>query len=247
MLELENRVAAKTSELLETSKFAALGQMAGGIAHEINTPLASIQLACENILDIGNQAPGVQDELKRETETVVRSAERINVIIQGLRTFSKNDRKAAARSETVHSLIEEALSLTREQLRAEKLDLRLRPGDVELKVRARSIDVTQILLNLITNACDATQGLDDRWIEIDFAGVGDASVAIRVTDSGPGIKLEHRARLFEPFFTTKAIGAGTGLGLSVARNLADANGGTLELDVSAKNTRFVLKLPQSSE
>ena len=73
--------------------------------------------------------------------------------------------------------------------------------------------------------------------------VADASVVIAITDSGLGIPEEIRAKLMQPFFTTKAVGKGTGLGLSISRKIVEAHGGTFEIDASAKNTRFVIKLP----
>jgi signal transduction histidine kinase len=117
------------------------------------------------------------------------------------------------------------------------------PISPDLYVECRSVQISQILLNLVSNAHDAALGQPTRWVRIS-AEVAPAEVSIKVTDSGPGIPPELRPRIMEPFFTTKEFGKGTGLGLSVSKGIAEAHGGRLSYDPSARHTCFVLTLPR---
>src|SRR4029077_10772522 len=101
--------------------------------------------------------------------------------------------------------------------------------------------VTQVLLNLLSNAYDAVENQDERWVRI-AVDIHDDEVQIGVLDSGPGVPDDIAARIMEPFYTTKEIGRGTGLGLSLSKGIAEAHGGRLELDPHARPTRFTLTL-----
>ncbi len=103
--------------------------------------------------------------------------------------------------------------------------------------------MSQILLNLISNAGDATQSVGEKWIRIEVVDKSDR-VDITVIDSGSGIAPEIRERSLKPFFKTKAVGHGTGLGLSISKGIAEAHGGRLWLDTKSPHTRFVLSLPK---
>jgi C4-dicarboxylate-specific signal transduction histidine kinase len=104
--------------------------------------------------------------------------------------------------------------------------------------------VAQVLLNLLSNAYDAVEHEDERWVRI-TVDAGDVDVQIAVIDSGPGVPEAIAARIMEPFYTTKGIGRGTGLGLSVSEGIAAAHGGRLELVAGARPTRFVLTLKRA--
>lgn len=248
-LALEHRIAERTQQLLETesklvhsAKMAALGEMAGGIAHEINTPLGTISLLGEQIEEIANTEPLNKPSLLQMTKTIDETVRRISVIINGLRTFSRDGGNDLFDSTPVKQIVEMTLALCKEKLRHASVKVHVDPIADDLEIQCRAVQISQVILNLINNACDAIETLPDKWIRVAVIPEADG-VAITITDSGNGIPKEVLAKLFQPFFTTKEIGKGTGLGLSISKGIVDAHHGRLTVDTSCKNTRFVLYLP----
>jgi C4-dicarboxylate-specific signal transduction histidine kinase len=147
------------------------------------------------------------------------------------------------RPESVRKIIDDTLELCGKRFQQRAVALDVAPIPEDLRVECRSVQISQIVLNLLSNAYDAVETLDRRRIRITVES--DAGhVYIGVADNGPGIAPELRGRIMEPFFTTKSVGQGTGLGLSVSRGLAELHGGNLTLDASSAETRFVLTLPR---
>lgn len=122
------------------------------------------------------------------------------------------------------------------------VEMRIDEIPSDLVIRCRQVQISQILLNLLGNACDAISDRSVRWIQISAEKTHDG-VRILVTDSGDGIPKEVAAKLFQPFFTTKERGKGTGLGLSISQGIVKAHSGSLAIDSNCKSTRFVLFLP----
>ncbi|HET6283919.1 MAG TPA: ATP-binding protein, partial [Polyangia bacterium] len=120
------------------------------------------------------------------------------------------------------------------------------PIPEHLFVHCRSIQISQILLNLLSNAHDAVEKSAAPWVRISVDAEG-AQVRIAVIDSGPGVSPALEPRIMEPFFTTKEVGKGTGLGLSVSKGIAESHGGRLSYDRSSAHTRFVLTLPRAPD
>lgn len=244
----ERRAAKATVEeqrakLIFSAKMAALGEMAGGIAHEINNPLTIIGGKLSLIRGYLSKTPlNVQrmDELCNSAEkTVFRIAE----IVKGLRMFSRDASLDPLSRTTIESLFSDVRNLCSERLAFNKIALVMNCRDSSLEVACRPGEVAQILLNLIQNAADGVAERDEKWIDVD-ADICDDVINIAVSDSGNRISREIADKMFQPFFTTKDVGKGTGLGLSISKGLAEANGGKLEYDSSAPNTKFVLMIPR---
>jgi C4-dicarboxylate-specific signal transduction histidine kinase len=225
------------------AKLSALGEMAGGIAHEINNPLAII---------VGriSQVRRKVETGKIETQSLVESltkvedtAMRIAKIIKGLRSFSRDAGKDPMEKMKIPSVVEDALELCRERFRNHNIELRVSLGDSqEIYALGRPTQITQVLVNLLGNAFDATEGLPEKWVALDLIRSG-KNVQLRVTDSGKGIPLEVAEKIMQPFFTTKPVGKGTGLGLSISKGIIEEHHGRLFYDSSSPNTRFVIELP----
>ena len=246
---LEMKVEERTAQLadaegklLAAARMSALGEMAGGVAHEINTPLGTISLVADQLQELVEEDPLDRTTVRKMTETIVLTVRRIGAIIKGMRTFSRDGSQDPLESATVRRIVEEALMLYGEKLKHRDVEIRIEPFADDLAIRCRPVQISQVLLSLIVNACDAVQSRPERWIRISAEKRGDFA-RISVTDSGKGIPEAARSKLFQPFYTTKEIGSGTGLGLSVSRGIVVAHHGTIELDVAAENTRFVLELP----
>lgn len=106
--------------------------------------------------------------------------------------------------------------------------------------------ISQVLLNLISNAADAVEGLDEKWIRIELSSEATELAKIRVVDSGSGIDPKLAHKIMEPFFTTKPTDKGTGLGLSIAKGIVDDHRGTLYIEAGSKNTSFAILLPKTA-
>ena len=120
----------------------------------------------------------------------------------------------------------------------------LTQGDLgDILLECRPTQMAQVLLNLLTNAFDAVEKLEEKWVRIE-ARDGGETVEFAVVDSGAGLPEGIRDKVLQPFFTTKAVGKGTGLGLSIATGIIESHHGTLDVDTEAPNTRFVIRLPK---
>lgn len=242
--ELNKALVNAQEKLVSTSKMSALGEMAGGIAHEINTPLTVLQLLAEQ-LEIKIQDKNFDQKKALETAQIVLSTvDRISVIVSGLRKFARNGANDPMSVVSAKLLLDDTLSFCKERFHTNGVKLTISPCD-EILVRCRSTEISQVLLNLLNNAFDAVEGLPEKWIKVNVLE-SPSEIEISVEDSGAGIPAEVRGKLMQPFFTTKQIGKGTGLGLSISKGIVEAHGGTLEIDSACAQTRFVIRLPKKT-
>jgi C4-dicarboxylate-specific signal transduction histidine kinase len=238
----EEKIKHQEAQMITTAKMSALGEMAAGIAHEINNPLAIISASAERLhflVELEKLSPEKACELSRKiTGTVGRIAK----IISGLRSFARQGAKDQFNAVHVQTIVDDTLSFCQERLRHASIQLNVRIEPPDLAIMCRPAEISQVLLNLLNNAHDALHDQPVREIEIGAAIISDAT-EIWVKDSGSGIPPEVRSKIMQPFFTTKDIGKGTGLGLSISSGIAAAHGGSLRLDESSPQTRFVVRLP----
>lgn len=241
-------VEATRMQLMETQKFSALGNMAGGIAHEINTPLNIITLNSSVIQEELDRASFDKDLTMDSAKKIEFTSLRIAKIIQALRTFSHEGREESKVKIGLESIISDTLDLCTEKFKFQGVSLQVSTVP-NLQINCRPNEMIQVLFSLLQNSLDAVSGLQDAWTHLEFIlneeSQGSKELQIHVTDSGTGIPEDIRSRIFEPFFTTKAVGTGTGLGLSVSRQLIESHDGKLEYDKKSPNTRFVIRLPIS--
>jgi signal transduction histidine kinase len=255
---LEERVRERTKELsesrelviqqqqslLSSTKMSALGEMAGGVAHEINNPLAIIQLISSQLGEALDEKPIDEASAKGMAESISKTSERIAKIVAGLRTFSRDGSNDSFVRVNVPTLVQDTISFCQERFRNHGVDLQI--ADLpDTSFEGRATQVSQVLLNLLNNSFDAIGKTQSSWVRIDARDLPD-EIEIRVTDSGPGLPPEVKKKLFQPFFTTKEIGKGTGIGLSISLGIVHAHNGTLEVDEKSPNTSFVLRLPKDS-
>jgi PAS domain S-box-containing protein len=229
---------------IQAEKFASLGQMAGGIAHEINNPLAIISLKAEVMLRellSGHEKPS--ETRVTDLKQMIATVERIAKIVRGIRSFSRNEPLVFEKT-LVASLLENTLALCSERYRSAGVKLIVSEPPA-LEIEASATQISQVLLNLLTNALDAIAALpeDQRWVRIEFNEPEYNRFAVAVVDGGRGIPENVAKDIMQPFFTTKETGKGTGLGLSISKGIVENHGGTLHLDQLHENTRFVLELP----
>lgn len=224
------------------SKMASLGEMASGIAHEINNPLTIISARAGQLksrIEKNNvDLPQFAQDLDRIEVTVHRIAK----IIRGLRSFSRNGEEDPFTRCSLKQIFEEALELCRE--RFTRTGVTIESLDCEdVEIECRSVQILQVLVNLLNNSFDAVISLPQpKWIRLTCKTESNR-VVIRVKDSGHGIPSDIVDRLMEPFFTTKPVGQGTGLGLSISKGIIEEHHGKFWVNTESRNTEFVLELP----
>lgn len=229
--------------VIQAEKMGALGTMAAGVAHEINTPLATISLLGGQIKEtIVQPEPYARENLVDMLDTIEKTIKRISTITNSLRTFAAGIYGEKIATKKITDIVNQAVLLSDELLRQKGVKMQLEIN-TQTEIECRPTEICQILLNLITNACDAISAQENKWIKIQVQEEGDF-LSIRCTDAGKITSKDVQKKLFDPFFTTKELNDGKGLGLSVAKGIADSHSGTLGLDPNHKNTSFVLRLPR---
>jgi C4-dicarboxylate-specific signal transduction histidine kinase len=245
----ERSEALKEQKMIteHASKLAALGEMAGSIAHEINNPLAIIQGYSEILQTKLNRGQYDSTEIKNGLNRIEQTCRRISAIIVSLRSYARNDASDKLVICSAREIVGETLELCREGLKDREIEVFWENDRVpDIAILGSRAGLMQVLLNLIANARDAIATLPTRWIRISIEDQrDDASVIIRVSDSGHGIPKDLQEKIMLPFFTTKPIGKGTGLGLSISRNLMQSMGGELDLDRTDTHTSFIIRVKKN--
>ncbi len=225
-------------QLVRSEKLAALGELVGGVAHEINTPLTGI-LAFSQILE----ARIVDPEVRRAAESIAHEAKRAARIVGQLLTFARQNPPERLRTD-LNELVRETLALRQPQFRMLGIDVAT-DLDPRLPVTwADRFQIQQVLLNLLANAEQALgEAGPERLVSVRTARDGD-SLMVSVADSGRGIAPEHLPHIFNPFYTTKPRGIGTGLGLSISHGIVREHGGSLRVrSEPGQGARFEVRLP----
>ncbi len=226
-------------------KLVTLGEMAAGIAHELNNPLAVIQgLAWLTLSKLkAGQIP--VEKFEENMQKVIKMTERSSKIINGLRVFARDTGDDPMEKIDLANVIEETMELCRTRIinRGIRLDIE---ADGKFHSWGRPIQISQVLLNLLNNATDAIENSNDPWIRVSISAVND-QWEVSVTDSGNGIPAQIVEKIMSPFFTTKPPGKGTGLGLSIASGILKSHGGDFWYDTKAPNTTFRFTLPMTPE
>jgi signal transduction histidine kinase len=243
--QLIERIRLMQSQVTQSAQMAAMGRMAGGMAHEINNPLAIITASSDLIQiivdrkDTGKLLQDTSSLLKKITE----ASERISKIIKELRFFSGKPSTDQYLPTPVTKVLDSAMNFCNERFKA--YDVKVKMGSIpeQLTIECQQFQITQVVLNLLYNSFDSVWEKDERWISIEVLDLGER-IEMGITDSGKGIPEEIRSKLMQPFFSTKEVGKGMGLGLSIANGIVLNHQGKLWLDVGSLNTRFVISLPK---
>ena len=240
-------VRRSQQQLTQSAKMATLGEMATGLAHEINQPLNVMRMAIANVLKRLSSGEVQIDYLNEKLQRIDAQVQRAARVVDHMRVFGRRSEIEQQPFDPAQA-VEGTLSLLCEGLRGKGVDVRLTPADFTVQVNGYVDQLEQVLINLMVNARDALLSQREKqpdlrpWIAVHSEQ--DAShVRIWVEDNGGGIDPRLLERIFEPFFTTKPIGVGTGLGLSVSYGIVENMGGRLSVSNGEHGARFCVELP----
>jgi len=242
-VELKSRMAAQQEaerRLLQAAKLAAVGEMAAGIAHELNNPLTTVTGFTELVLDeTSTDAPH-----RADIELILKEARRARDVVRRLLDFARQGERARAKAD-INEVIEDVLMLTRHLIHTSGVQLSLELAKGLPWVSVDTNQMKQVFLNLIHNALQAMPAGGNLEILTSVRRKDERQwIAVAIRDSGVGIDVKNKDRIFEPFFTTKGDQGGTGLGLSVTYGIVTDHGGTIEVESwPGKGSMFTVLLP----
>ena len=237
--ETEQILRTTQNELVQAGKLAMLGQMAAGVTHELNQPLAAIRAFADNAVTFLGR--GNTERASENLEQISAASARMGAIISQLKGFARKSHETLAKVDLAQAIRSSAMLLEGDlrRLGAEfRVDIR-----TPAEVIGDAVRTEQVLINILRNALDAVEEAPSRSIAVVLEREGDEAV-IRVRDSGPGIPEQVAQHLFEPFYTTKASGKGLGLGLAISSSIVQAmNGQLIARNHEGGGAEFIVRLP----
>lgn len=238
----------RKADSLRTAQMAAIGELAAGVAHEVNNPITGIINFAQLLLD-DSEKDSLQAELLKR---IVDEGERIALITKNLLSFARESNKGKEPIDILQ-VIKDSLSLVKHQCKKDGIKLHVDYPNVPYEVSGNFTQLQQVILNLISNARYALNERfpntsPDKKINMSFSTFideeGKSFIKIIIKDSGTGIPQGILKRLFQPFFTTKPSGKGTGLGLSISYGIIQDHGGIIKVDsIMHKYTKMIIELP----
>ncbi len=229
-------IEVQKGQIIQSSKLSSLGEMAGSIAHEINNPLAIIGALAFKIQSLLDRDPLDRPLINESLDKVQATVKRISKIVKSLRQVSRDASQDDFETCELKTVIEEVLDVCREKFASQGVQLEVQLPESQL-VRCRRIPISQVVLNLLNNAYYVVKSHPQGWIKVHSENLGKRT-RISIIDSGNGISPEVVAKIFQPFFTTKEIGEGTGLGLSVSKQIIQDHASSLEYELKDGHTCF---------
>lgn len=239
---LENLKNAQT-KVIQSEKLKSLGEMAGGIAHEINNPLAIVKGYSEVLKNMISGDEEYNEKIAlRAVEKIDLTVDRITKIVNSLKNISREPNPLDIEEVDALEIIEEVKNLCSERIKNLGISLKIENNHSKKAspLLCERVSLSQALINLINNSVDELSKYDEKWILIRLKE-SEEYFEISVSDSGPKIPEEIQDRLFQPFFTTKEVGKGTGIGLSISKSLLKNQGADLFYDKKSKNNCFVIQ------
>ncbi len=240
----------RKADSMRTAQMAAIGELAAGVAHEVNNPITGIINFAQLLLD-DSQKDSLEAEL---LERIVNEGERVALIIKNLLSFARENEIISEPIEISH-IIHDSMSLVAHQLKKDGIKIITEPPKNNCLVHGNYTQLQQVILNLLSNARFALNARyptssPNKTLKIScyhfFKEGGQPMIQITFKDTGTGIPQAFLKRLFDPFFTTKPSGKGTGLGLSISYGIIHDHGGTIKVDsVIHQYTKMIIELPTS--
>ena len=226
LLQAHEELKNAQMKLIQTAKLESIGRLAAGLAHEVKNPLAVIQLGVDYLTST-TKADTSRDAVETIRE-MADAVQRADTVVKGLLNFSRSEKLALVPMD-LNSVIEESLVLVRHEFTKHNISLENNLAGGLPQVGLDQGKVKQVFINMFMNAIQA-MGSDGSLTVKTSIRPADESVMVQIEDTGSGIPEDKLDKLFEPFFTTKPVGSGTGLGLSVSKNIIELHGGTIKIE-----------------
>ncbi len=235
-------------QVAQTEKLAAVGQLAAGVMHEINNPLATIGACIEALtLRLPELPPSVLKGFEEYMGIVDSELDRCRAIIDGLLDFSR-PRARIKNAANINQIVEDAIFLAKHHQKFKRISLSVELGQQVPDVMANAEQLIQAFLALMINSIDAMEGVGSLVVSTYVNPLRSGEVVVEFQDTGPGISGDDISKIFEPFFTTKEPGAGTGLGLSICYGIIQQHSGVILVESQVgKGATFKVVLPVSDE
>lgn len=228
-----------------SARLASLGEMAAGIAHEINNPLTIIQGSANIMKRLLDADPLDRETLKLMNSKVYETSDRISKTVKSLKALSRNGENDPKTVVSIPHMLKICTDISDSRFRQSRVDLKMPDSIPEYSVIGREVQLSQVMVNLLGNALDAVKNLDEKWVEIRIEKNADW-IDLLIIDSGTGIPKEIQSKIMDPFFTTKDVNEGTGLGLSISKQIIKDHDGELALLPDEPHTTFRVRLPQKN-
>lgn len=233
------------AKLLHASRLSSLGEMAGGIAHEINTPLAAVQLFTERLREIGLSGQVDKIDWQRDTDRILSAVKRITDVVVTMRRLAGNAKPIPMRNNNCADIIWDAVNLCGEKFKNNGVEIRVNIID-NCEIYCRPSEISQVLLNMFSNSFRAIHELEEKWVLVESQVISNIA-RISVTDSGHGIAPYLVEKMMNPFVSEGGSGENMGVGLSISRQIIHEHQGHMYYDNSCLNTRFILELKLADE
>jgi signal transduction histidine kinase len=229
--------------VLQNARMASIGEMSGGIAHEINNPLTVINLGVKQLKKKLLDSEHGIDSLASSIEKIENNINRISSIIKTLKLVSRESLSDLMKIENANDLVDDCSHLIRERAQTLGVAFHVSKSAENLNIECSKVQIEQVLINILNNAFDAIELSDSPWIKIKISRELNFAF-IKISNSGQRISAEVIDKIMVPFFTTKEPGKGTGLGLSISTTIIEQHNGKLFVDLEEEFTTFVIKLPR---
>ena len=240
-IEVESELLSKERALAEASRMASLGRFVGGVAHEINNPLAIIASKVSLIKLKMQKEASELGFLESDLNVINDTVNRIAGVIDSLKSFTHDSLPIAKSKENLSQIIRNTMEMCAEKFRVNEVELRTNL-DPDIEFYCNKLHISEILMNLINNSFEAILQEDVKWIELKTIAE-DQLIKISVTDCGRGIDESILGEIMNPYFTTKDANSSSGLGLTISNNILKRYNGQILLNCDSEHTQFIVELP----
>ncbi len=242
-IAMEQYFDEERHKMLASQRLNSLAGVTSGLAHEINNPLAIISGYAQQLMDQVVSGQLNPDRILFITEKLVHTSHRCHRIIEGLKSFARDGSLDPFEECSVNTLIEDSLLLCQGRFETLNVKLSWTPLAPDLMIEGRRLQLMQSLFNLLTNACEASAGLEDAHVQILIETL-EQDMLFHIEDNGTGVPDSLQVKVFEPFFTTKGENRAVGIGLSSTKGIVEEHLGSLSFVSRPGCTRFTIRLPQ---
>lgn len=238
-------IKKQQSQIVNISLMSSLGEMAAGVAHEVNNPLHIIMGMAGKIKKSSILENTDKDKVTKYAVKIEQTVKRISKIVTGLSQLARKETSESNEEFNLNMFFDEVLDINSEKLHSSGVVIRNNITS-DFKIYGRKVQLYQVFINLFNNAFDAVSGMDAPWIEVTAERLN-SMVKISIKDCGDGIPEHIVNKIFDPFYTTKDIGKGTGLGLSISKQIVDAHGGQIGYELSDGHTCLYFEIPDKRD